>query len=246
MTTRVRRALIGAASAAAAARALSAVAPARSYRTNFRGRRVCLVAGPALAASLATSPVAATAAVGAGLVGGYDDVAGDRAKGFRGHLGALARGQLTAGAIKVIGISTSAAAAAGQLRPRAPADVLLGTAVIAGSANLVNLLDLRPGRALKVGLLVAAALDEPGIAGSCAALLPADLAERAMLGDTGANALGAALGVAGLRRLPSRRGRAAAVAGLCALTAASEWVSFSALIDRTPALRWVDRLGRHG
>jgi UDP-N-acetylmuramyl pentapeptide phosphotransferase/UDP-N-acetylglucosamine-1-phosphate transferase len=65
-----------------------------------------------------------------------------------------------------------------------------------------------------------------------------------MLGDTGANALGATLGVGLLLRVRSRTGRAAAVAALVALTAASERVSFSAVIDRSPGLRWLDRLGR--
>ncbi|GAC1444067.1 MAG: hypothetical protein NVS3B26_10920 [Mycobacteriales bacterium] len=177
-------------------------------------------------------------------MGAYDDLAFDTSKGFAGHLSSLASGQLTSGTIKIIGISVTSVIAAGQIRPRAPADVALGGAVIAGLANLVNLLDLRPGRALKAGLLAAIALDEPGIAGSCASLLPADLAETVMLGDCGANALGAALGVAAVRRLPSRRGRAAALVGLCVLMAASERVSYSVVIDQTPTLRWLDGLGR--
>ena len=70
-----------------------------------------------------------------------------------------------------------------------------------------------------------------------------DLGERAMLGDAGANALGALLGVVAAASL-SRPARVALLAGIAGLTAASEKVSFTAVIERTPALRWLDMLGR--
>lgn len=249
MTDRVRRALVGAATARTTLEALSARPPGGSdrwQRVNFRGRDVSLLAGPALALSVVSSGPSAVAALGSGLVGAYDDAVGDRdgVKGFRGHLAALASGRLTAGGVKLLGLSVVGAAAARLIRPVRLVDVLVGGAVVAGSANLVNLLDLRPGRALKIGLITALVLDEPRIAGSCAALLPRDLRESAMLGDAGANALGAGLGVAAVCRLPSRGQQLTLLAGLAALTAASERVSFSAVIERTPPLRYVDRLGR--
>ena len=64
-----------------------------------------------------------------------------------------------------------------------------------------------------------------------------------MLGDSGANAAGALLGVAWAARLP-RPARLLALAGVTALTLASERVSFTAVIERTPALRALDQLGR--
>ena len=64
-----------------------------------------------------------------------------------------------------------------------------------------------------------------------------------MLGDTGANALGAMLGAAAAASLPRRR-RVAVLAGIIALTAASEKVSFTKVIQRTPPLHWLDMLGR--
>ena len=73
-------------------------------------------------------------------------------------------------------------------------------------------------------------------------MLPEDLGERAMLGDCGANALGAMLG-ASAAGLP-RPARIALLAGIAGLTAASEKVSFTKVIERTPALRWLDMLGR--
>lgn len=129
-------------------------------------------------------------------------------------------------------------------------DVLLGAGVIAGTANLVNLLDLRPGRAIKAGALIGAPLlggASGGLAagslGAAAALLAPDLDERVMLGDSGANALGALLGVA-LAARTGPVGRAGILAVLTALTAASERVSFTKVIQDTPGLRELDALGR--
>lgn len=250
MSRAQRRAVLGGTLTVAAYRRLVALPPGgpeRWTRTNFRGREVSLLSGPAVAAgaSLATlHPAAVVAAAGTCAVGAYDDAAAEPDKGFRGHLAALRQGRLTAGTVKVVGIGVSGVLAAAVVGPRTRRDLLLGGAVVAGTANLLNLLDLRPGRALKAGTALAVVLGEPGIAGACLAALPGDLAERTMLGDAGANALGAVLGTSVLRRVRSRPGRAAVLAGLVGLTAASERVSFSAVIDGTPALRWADRLGR--
>jgi len=229
-------------------------------RTNHRGRPLTLLSGPALAGALAVCAdlprtAALVAGLGAGAVGAYDDAAGarhPRAKGFRGHTAALRAGQLTGGAVKVAGIGATGLLAARLLEPRLPnaprplnqrpRELLIAGAVVAGSANLVNLLDLRPGRALKAGGLVALALRQPGPAAAAAALLPGDLHERTMLGDAGANALGAVLGLTLLQRHPGRHRTALAV--LVALTGVSEVVSYSRVIDAVPPLRWVDRAGR--
>ena len=80
-------------------------------------------------------------------------------------------------------------------------------------------------------------------AGAALALLPEDLGERAMLGDAGANALGAMLGAAAAQVLP-RSARLCLLTGIVALTVASERVSFTRVIEATPALRWLDMLGR--
>jgi len=196
----------------------------------------------------------AVAGTGAAAFGGYDDLAGDGdRRGFRGHLGALAHGEVTTGAVKLGGIGTTGLVAAAVLGG-APADVAINTGLVAGGANLLNLFDLRPGRALKVvlasGALLAVSARGEGAGqtvaaplGASVALLGEDLGERAMLGDAGANALGALLGVAAAASLP-RPARVALLAGIAGLTAASEKVSFTAVIERTPALRWLDMLGR--
>lgn len=267
--------VMGAAVTWSVRRRLGTAAPGgtgRWTRVNHRGEPISLLEGPAVAAGLlvgavvgcpdlATGAAAIIATAGGAGFGLVDDLAvgpWSRRKGLRGHLGALARGDLTTGGLKVIGISLSSVAAAALVTQRRAGragwvgDVLVSGALIAASANVVNLLDLRPGRALKAAALVAAPLAagssaSAGLAaaalGASAAALPGDLTETDMLGDTGANALGALLGLAIVRRAP-RPVRLAVLAGLLGLTAASERVSFTAVIESTPGLREIDRWGR--
>jgi UDP-N-acetylmuramyl pentapeptide phosphotransferase/UDP-N-acetylglucosamine-1-phosphate transferase len=265
--------------ALAARAALAAIrsAPGQDQleRTNFHGRTVSLAGGPALAAAATVSaalgagdPRTAAAALlaggASGAVGFYDDIVGARpdqksAKGFRGHLTALRDGRVTSGLVKIAGVGAAALGAAclvetaggtGRGRLGRVINIALGTGVIAGTANLLNLLDLRPGRALKAGALMSVPLlggpgggVVAGPLGAAAGLLPADLDEEIMLGDTGANAYGALIGLAIARR-SGIGGRAVVLAALAALTAASEKVSFTKVIASTPGLRELDAFGR--
>jgi UDP-GlcNAc:undecaprenyl-phosphate GlcNAc-1-phosphate transferase len=246
--------------------AASRLAWAALTRRPPGGEPLTLLEGPAFAAgacaAVGVAPGLAPRARAAGLVavagsaafGVLDDLAerGSR-KGLRGHMSALARGEVTTGGVKVAGLAaTGAVAAALVLGPGArPRDLLPAAALVAGCANLANLLDLRPGRTLKVALLpapaVLAAAPAGGlvaaVAGPAAALLPEDLGERAMLGDGGANAAGALLGLA-LVAGAGPRVRLAALAGVVGLTLASEKVSFTKVIEATPVLRELDLLGR--
>lgn len=267
--TRGRRLLLAAAGAAGArvllAGAQRSPAGNRFTRTNHRGRPVSLLAGPALATAAAVtagagaprSPLGRGAlfvGLAAGALGAYDDVIGARPgelrdKGLRGHLAAAREGRISAGLVKAGGLA-AAGLLAGRSVTTAPFDRLVTGAVVAGTANLVNLFDLRPGRALKVGLLLGLpVLPGPagavlaGPMGAAAGLLPDDLHERTMLGDSGANALGAIVGL-GLAASFGRSGRAALLGALVALTLASERVSFTAVIEGTPVLRQIDALGR--
>jgi UDP-N-acetylmuramyl pentapeptide phosphotransferase/UDP-N-acetylglucosamine-1-phosphate transferase len=233
-------------------------------RKNHRGEPVTLLEGPAVAAgavlaALGTHPAIAVAGVGAAAFGTYDDLSGsgDR-RGFRGHVGALMQGEVTTGMVKLGGIGATGLVSSVLASNGSAADVVINVGLVAGGANLLNLFDLRPGRAIKVALgssaLIAAggALAGNGAssaecvapaAGAAVALLPDDLGERAMLGDGGANALGAMLGAAAAVSLP-RPARLALLAGIAGLTAASEKVSFTKVIAATPALHWLDMLGR--
>lgn len=234
----------------------------RWERSNFRGREVHLGAGPAVvlgavlggvcgAASARVALGVAAAGLVAGAAGLVDDLTGDTAtKGLRGHLTALRHGRLTSGIIKIPAL-VGAGLVAGVLVHGWSGRAVLDGAFVAGAANLVNLLDLRPGRAAKALLagalacLAVGATAAAGALGATGALLPADLRERVMLGDAGANGAGAAVAASALGaiELPTLLAGLAVVA---ALTLLSEVVSFSALIDRSPPLRWLDQLGRTG
>lgn len=239
-------------------------------RPNYRGRPVSLSGGAAAAAgvlvgAVAAGPLRRTALIAAGsaaLAGGYDDLFAPRSeqrtdKGIAGHLLALRAGRLSGGVVKVILIGGGSLLAASQLpgadsTGRIPpwASRLVGASLIAGSANLLNLFDLRPGRAAKVALLSCGVIAAGGgnlaplaaVTASTLVTLPGDLDERTMLGDLGANTVGTMIGVA---LATTRTGvRLTALGIIGALTIASERVSFSKVIAEVPALRWLDRLGR--
>lgn len=230
-------------------------------RTNHAGEPVTLLEGPALVLGALSgsalgsgSGARAVVLLGAGALGAVDDLVGTTtSKGLRGHLGALARGEVTTGSVKIAGLALTglgAVALTDRRIGRGLVATLLGGAVVAGAANAVNLFDLRPGRALKVtalasgAALVAGRGPTPATAlGASVGVIADDLAARSMLGDTGANAAGALVGLAVVERTGTA-GRALALAALAALTLASERVSFSSVIDRQPLLRRIDRWGR--
>jgi UDP-N-acetylmuramyl pentapeptide phosphotransferase/UDP-N-acetylglucosamine-1-phosphate transferase len=266
---------IGALCSAAAAALLKGRPPGgvqRWTRNSHAGRPVTVFEGPAYAVGAVAGALAggggaaaAVAGLGAGAFGALDDLVGDSSsRGLCGHLAAARRGEVTTGAVKIVGLGSTGLLSAWLVdRSRVPAGALatvVGGAVIAGSANISNLLDLRPGRALKVVLLLAAPIVAGGhgtrlpatrlstataaaAAGAAMGSLPGDLAGRSMLGDTGANSAGALLGTALVART-GPRGRLLALAVVTALTLASEKFSFTKVIESTPGLRELDALGR--
>jgi hypothetical protein len=188
---------------------------------NFRGLRLPLVGwkvgatgGPA---------VAAVAALGLA-----DDLWSGPERGFHAHV----RAGRTTGVLKLIGIPI-----VGLISTRRVSGALL----VGLAANALNQLDTRPGRALKAYLIAAVPLRAP--VKVAVLLLPYDLQEMAMLGDAGSNALGALLGLNSVRRFTGR-GRWVAIGALAGLSFLGERTSLGTWIERTPGVRWLDRLGR--
>jgi UDP-GlcNAc:undecaprenyl-phosphate/decaprenyl-phosphate GlcNAc-1-phosphate transferase len=174
-------------------------------------------------------------------------------RGWRGHGGAVLRGELSTGSLKAVGslglalfVLASVEVSTGRY--------LLAVAVLVLATNAFNLLDLRPGRSTKALVLLGAGLTIGSSSlGALWALglfvAPAlvaglyDLRERAMLGDTGANLLGALAGLWLVLTLSST-GQAIALALLLFITVYGEFRSISAFVERTPGLRALDSLGR--
>jgi UDP-GlcNAc:undecaprenyl-phosphate/decaprenyl-phosphate GlcNAc-1-phosphate transferase len=213
---------------------------------------------------------AVTYVIGVSLLGLLDDfvgsgvfgsrVAGRRSpdlsappRGWRGHFGAILGGGFSTGAVKALGsLGLALFALSGQ--GRSVTEYLVGAGVLVLATNLFNLLDLRPGRSAKALILLGTALtigslDFDGLwtvglfVGPLLVLLPLDLRERGMLGDTGSNAIGAVAGLWLIATLDTT-GQAIALAVMAVLTAYGEFRSISGVIERTPGLRHLDSLGR--
>jgi UDP-GlcNAc:undecaprenyl-phosphate/decaprenyl-phosphate GlcNAc-1-phosphate transferase len=255
--------------AAIAPGALRALAAAGHTRENYRGRRVVFPAGAVAVAAgiLAVGLLAAAQAalglavletwvlalpLGVALLGLLDDVLDAPARGWRGHARALARGELSTGALKAFGTLALALAVLAQVL--GGWSLVISALLVAATTNLFNLLDLRPGRAVKAwvllgaGLLVATQDTEPvraiGVfAGPLLVLGAHDLRERAMLGDTGSNVLGALAGLWLVLALGDA-GELVALAVVLALTLYGELRSITRAIERNPVLRRLDEAGR--
>jgi hypothetical protein len=186
-------------------------------RKNYRGVRLPIVGW----VTAASEPVVAA-------IGLVDDLWSGPERGFRAHL----RAGRTTGVLKLAGIPFY-----GFLRTRS----VSGALVVGLSANALNQLDTRPGRALKAYVAVAVLVGAP--LRVAVLLAPYDLREMAMLGDSGANALGALLGLNSVERITGR-GRWLLIGGLLGLTVLGERTSLGRLIERSPALRRVDEWGR--
>jgi UDP-GlcNAc:undecaprenyl-phosphate/decaprenyl-phosphate GlcNAc-1-phosphate transferase len=253
------------------------LAAQRRVRENYRGAEVAFPAGvalliPAMLALVVVAPLyqlvdvdvlqpsfglALIYVFGIGFLGLVDDVLGSEAgqpRGWRGHFAALRAGRLSTGVVKAAGalglallISADPGIGAGTY--------LLSVAVLVLATNLFNLVDLRPGRAGKLFILLGAGLTIGSgrvgplwtlglFIGPILVLLPLDLREVGMLGDTGSNVIGAVAGVWLILTLTTTLGLAIAAGVLAFLTLYGEFRSISAFVERTPGLRQLDLLGR--
>lgn len=247
-------------------------------RENWRGRALPFPAGIAIVAAAVVALVplvvlerllepdtpfiaaltlgAAVYLLGVALLGVIDDLLAGDSRGWRGHGRALLRGRFNTGALKAVGSLGLALFALERMTAGDDGELALAVLLVALTTNLFNLLDLRPGRAAKAFVLLAAVLslaawDATGlkVLGLFAAPVLVvgfyDLRERAMLGDTGSNLIG---GLAGLWMVVTLdvTGQLIALAAVLALTVYGEFRSLTALIERTPLLRQIDSIGRNG
>jgi hypothetical protein len=188
---------------------------------NHRGLRLPLVGWTV---GVGRDPAVASVAA----VGLADDLWSGPERGFAAHL----RAGDTTGVLKLVAIPLVGLAATRKLS---------GALLVGLAANFLNQLDTRPGRALKAYLLGALVARAP--IARAVLLLPYDLRERTMLGDAGANALGAMLGLSSVRRLTGR-GRWLAIGALAGLTILGDRRSLGAMIESAPGLSSLDRLGQ--
>jgi UDP-N-acetylmuramyl pentapeptide phosphotransferase/UDP-N-acetylglucosamine-1-phosphate transferase len=190
--------------------------------------------------------------IGVAFLGLVDDMLGGDPRGWRGHGRAVLDMRFSTGSLKAAGSFGLALYATSYVVP-STGRWLLASAVLVLSTNAFNLLDLRPGRATKVFVLLGA-----GLTIGTASVRPLwalglfvgpalvaglyDLRERAMLGDTGANLLGALAGLWLVLSL-SELGQAVALALLLAITVYGELRSITKLVERMPLLRGIDSWG---
>jgi UDP-GlcNAc:undecaprenyl-phosphate/decaprenyl-phosphate GlcNAc-1-phosphate transferase len=266
--------------AALAPAALALLGRGELIRANYRGARLPCPIGVLLpaAACLALAAISAVEAasgvellgeatraaavfvVGVSLLGLIDDLLGtaqDAPRGVRSHLRALARGRPSTGVVKAVGtvvLALGALSGEGLGTGVGTAELLISAALLTLATHTWNLLDLRPGRAIKALLLLGAAVTlgsrdaEPLTAVGplltpFLVLLPLDLRERGMLGDAGASAAGAVAGLLLVLTL-STGAQAIALGVLGAFALVGEVRSLNAAVDRSAPLRRLDSLGR--
>jgi UDP-GlcNAc:undecaprenyl-phosphate/decaprenyl-phosphate GlcNAc-1-phosphate transferase len=190
---------------------------------------------------------------GVALLGLIDDVLSGAGRGWRGHGSDVMSGALSTGLLKAGGTLGLALLVASSL-PGSDADFLLAAAVLVLATNAFNLLDLRPGRSVKgfvllaIGLTIATQNTEAlaGLGLFVAPVLVAgfyDLREKAMLGDTGSNLVGALAGLLVISYLGTT-GQLIALILALGITIYGEFRSISSLVERAPLLRQLDSLGR--
>jgi UDP-N-acetylmuramyl pentapeptide phosphotransferase/UDP-N-acetylglucosamine-1-phosphate transferase len=189
-----------------------------------------------------------------GIIGLIDDIFGSREKGIKGHLKAFLAGKITTGFVKLIGIGLISFYC-GYFFAEKVFDIFLNTVLIAGMSNLFNLLDLRPGRAIKFAAVLFL-VSLYFLTGNhfyyvlfllliYFAYLPLDLKEITMLGDAGSNVLGFFVGTTFLFLVKITFVKILFVLAVVLLNLASEKISFTEFIENNRFLNFFDRLGRN-
>lgn len=187
-----------------------------------------------------------------GFAGLIDDFMGGKdVKGFKGHIKMLIKGKFTTGGLKAV-FGGLIAILVSLIVFENTADFFINIILISLFTNFINLLDLRPGRALKTFLILSVPLLVflnnifksiiLSSIGASLAYLPYDIKGKSMLGDIGANSLGITLGIAATA-FPLNI-KIAIVIFLAAANLYSEKYSISTLICGNKILNFIDELGR--
>ncbi|MGI6453369.1 MAG: hypothetical protein ACOX0E_07905 [Syntrophomonadaceae bacterium] len=239
-----------------------------SLRQNYRGDRIPISAGITFPASVGLFFAIFSwysgydtdyllfliGIIGISFLGFIDDQLGQHdTKGLKGHLGALFKGQLTTGGLKAVGGGLLALFLAWPNSSNL-GHWILNSLLIALFTNFLNLLDLRPGRAIKgfllflaIILLLSRGQTDPilfaPLVGTVLLYAPKDFSARAMMGDAGANVLGLTLGYICVLSL-SFSSKIGILAGLVLIHIIAEKYSLTKIIYRVSFLRMIDQWGR--
>ncbi|MTI70208.1 MAG: phospho-N-acetylmuramoyl-pentapeptide-transferase [Firmicutes bacterium] len=189
-----------------------------------------------------------------GFVGFIDDVIGNNViKGFKGHIKALIVGRLTTGGLKAVsGLVCSIIYSI--IISENIYNLLINIIIISLFTNLINLLDLRPGRAIKAFFIISVLLLCTSLKlrynflifsaiGIILVVFPLDLRGKVMLGDVGSNSLGMTLGIFCVTT-QSINYKIIILIILVFLHVFSEYYSFSKVISKLKVLNFIDSLGR--
>lgn len=189
-----------------------------------------------------------------GLTGLLDDIMGNKeSQGFKGHLKTLLKGRLTTGVIKIIITFLVTVIILLKMGTYNIIEIVINTAVILLMTNLLNLLDLRPGRSIKFFIFTSVCLISRKIYAAIYFFpyylillfyLPHEMKGRVMLGDSGANLLGAVLGFNIILLIDYFYIKVSILLLLIFFNLISEKYSFSTIIQKNPFLKWIDELGR--
>ncbi|QXM06079.1 glycosyl transferase [Crassaminicella indica] len=188
-----------------------------------------------------------------GFSGLLDDLLGNRSvTGLKGHFKKMLKLELTTGGFKAA-FGGLIAFTISMIISKDIIDIFINTLIVALFTNFINLLDLRPGRALKGFLvtgviLVISPINEIfcflllGLIGSSLAYIPYDLKAKSMMGDVGSNILGISLGIVSISL--SFPVRMIILGFLILLHLYTEKYSLTETIQRVKILKYFDEIGR--
>lgn len=193
------------------------------------------------------------ASIAMSFVGIIDDSLGNRGvTGLIGHFKALFKGSLTTGVFKALLGGFVGLTLAVTLSKSIP-NIIVATLVVALSTNMMNLFDLRPGRAIKAYVILAIIIFLASakfnrevmmlIVPAVLAYFYFDLRALTMMGDAGSNVLGVSIGVFIVSSfdLPVQL---VSLVLLVAIHVLTEKFSLTKIIENNKFLNYVDKLGR--